>query len=51
MRLVIRRVIDKACCDRMAKKISEKKVTHNEWNFFYGNDLIFYCPFCGEECF
>ena len=51
MKLVIRKVIDKICCDRMKDKILEGKVTNNEWNFFYDEDIIFYCPFCGEECY
>ena len=51
MRLVIRKVINKICCDKMKDKIANGKVTHNEWNFFYGEDVIFYCPFCGEACY
>ena len=50
MRLVIRRVIDKVCCDKMQRKLDEGKVTHTEWNFFYGGDVIFFCPWCSESC-
>ena len=56
MRLVIKRVIDKVCCRRMQEALDDKNVTHNEWNFFFGNQdegscwVIFYCPWCGEDC-
>ena len=51
MRLVIRRVIDKICCDKMKKELVSGKITHGEWNFYYGDDTIFYCPWCGEPCY
>ena len=60
MKLVIRRVIDKVCCKDMQEALNKKIITHhifgeipkhNAWNFYLGDDVIFYCPWCGEECF
>ena len=51
MQLVIRKVIDKVCCEKMGKMLDKKAITHSEWNFYWNDCVIFYCPFCGESCF
>ena len=50
MRLIIKRVIDKVCCDKMEKELASGKITYSEWNFYYNGDTIFFCPWCGEAC-
>jgi len=43
--------IDKICCDKMKEMLDKEKITYNKWNFFWHDETIFYCPFCGERCF
>ncbi len=61
MQPVIRRVIDKICCDKMQGMLDKKRITHhvltgsinghNAWNFYLGDTVIFHCPWCGESCY
>ena len=52
MQMVWKFEIDKICCDKMEKKLDKWEITsRNNWNFYWGNEVIFYCPFCGERCF
>jgi hypothetical protein len=56
MRLVIRKLIDKVCCEKMQNALDNLDVICNEWNFFFESKekdlfyVIFYCPWCGEDC-
>ena len=60
MQPIIVRVINKVCCEKMQKMLDKKIITHhvleptnghNAWNFYWGDEVIFYCPFCRERCF
>ena len=59
MRIVTRQVIEKVCCEKMQEMLDEEIITHNVlkpisghngWNFYWGDKVIFYCPWCGESC-
>jgi len=52
MQLVWKQEIDKVCCHKMQIKLDDKSITlRGNWNFYWGDEVIFYCPFCGERCF
>jgi len=46
------RIIDKVCCETMQIKLDNGSIAlRNNWNFYWGDEVIFYCPFCGKRCF
>ena len=61
MRIILKYVIEKVCCNNMQEYLDKGLITHhvlqpnlkghNYYNFYLGDKVIFYCPWCGEECY